>query len=100
MADLEQLKRYQAIVLTQTPLKEQLVIADFCHQNGIYLTITDTFGLFGYLFNDFGKDFVVGDYSGEEPVSGIVADISEDGTGVCAGRDPSWAGRWRLCDFP
>lgn len=49
MADLEQLKRYQAIVLTQTPLKEQLVIADFCHQNGIYVTITDTFGLFGYL---------------------------------------------------
>ncbi|KAJ6113529.1 Molybdenum cofactor biosynthesis MoeB [Penicillium sp. IBT 18751x] len=79
VADLEQLKRYQAIVLTQTPLKEQLVIADFCHQNGIYLTITDTFGLFGYLFNDFGKDFVVGDYSGEEPVSGIVAGIDEDG---------------------
>ncbi|OQD76485.1 hypothetical protein PENDEC_c004G05876 [Penicillium decumbens] len=79
VADLEQLKRYQAIVLTQTPLKEQLVIADFCHKNGIYVTITDTFGLFGYIFNDFGKNFTVGDPTGEEPVSGIVADISEDG---------------------
>ncbi|RAL14966.1 E1 ubiquitin-activating protein ubaA [Aspergillus homomorphus CBS 101889] len=77
--DLEQLKRYQAIVLTLTPLKEQLAIADFCHKNGIYLTITDTFGLFGYLFNDFGKNFTVGDATGEEPLSGIVANIDEEG---------------------
>ncbi|KAH1572050.1 SPS-sensor component ptr3 [Aspergillus fumigatus] len=77
--DLEQLKQYQAVVLTATPLKEQLAIADFCHKNGIYITITDTFGLFGYIFNDFGKNFTVGDATGEEPVSGIVADIDEDG---------------------
>ncbi|KAL3442440.1 hypothetical protein BJX65DRAFT_312893 [Aspergillus insuetus] len=77
--DLEQLKRYQAIVLTLTPLKEQLAIADFCHKNGIYLTVADTFGLFGYLFNDFGKNFTVGDSTGEDPVNGIVADISEEG---------------------
>ncbi|KAJ5893728.1 hypothetical protein N7495_005419 [Penicillium taxi] len=77
--DLEQLKKYQAIVLTLTPLKEQLIIADFCHKNGIYITITDTFGLFGYIFNDFGKSFIVGDTTGEEPASGIVADIDEDG---------------------
>ncbi|KAJ5098199.1 hypothetical protein N7532_005200 [Penicillium argentinense] len=79
VGDLEQLKRYQAVVLTQTPLKEQLAIADFCHKNGIYVTITDTFGLFGYIFNDFGKNFTVGDPTGEDPVNGIVADISEDG---------------------
>ncbi|KAE8375572.1 ubiquitin-activating enzyme E1 [Aspergillus bertholletiae] len=77
--NLEQLKRYQAVVLTLTPLKEQLAIADFCHKNGIYLTIADTFGLFGYLFNDFGKNFTIGDATGEEPVSGIVAGIDEDG---------------------
>ncbi|KAJ5106751.1 Ubiquitin-activating enzyme [Penicillium angulare] len=77
--DLEQLKRYQAIVLTSTPLKDQLVIADFCHKNGIYVTIADTFGLFGYIFNDFGKNFTVGDPTGEEAVNGIVADIAEDG---------------------
>lgn len=77
--DLDQLKQYQSVVLTLTPLKEQLAIADFCHKNGIYITITDTFGLFGYLFNDFGKNFTVGDPTGEDPVSGIVADIAEDG---------------------
>ncbi|KAI9036382.1 E1 ubiquitin-activating protein ubaA [Aspergillus affinis] len=77
--DLEQLKRYQAVVLTLTPLKEQLAIADFCHKNGIYLTIADTFGLFGYLFNDFGKNFTIGDATGEEAVGGIVASIDETG---------------------
>lgn len=77
--NLEQLKRYQAVVLTLTPLKDQLAIADFCHKNGIYLTIADTFGLFGYLFNDFGKNFTIGDATGEELVSGIVAGIDEDG---------------------
>jgi ubiquitin-activating enzyme E1 len=86
-ADLSQLKRFQAIVLTNTPLKDQLKIADFCHKNGIYITITDTFGLFGYLFNDFGKNFTVGDATGEDPVSGIVADIDE--TGLVSALDES-----------
>ncbi|KAJ9293270.1 hypothetical protein DTO271G3_7993 [Paecilomyces variotii] len=77
--DLSQLKRFQVVVLTLTPLKEQLAIAEYCHNNGIYITITDTFGLFGYVFNDFGKNFTVGDANGENPVSGIVADIDDDG---------------------
>ncbi|KAJ9218799.1 hypothetical protein DTO271D3_8068 [Paecilomyces variotii] len=77
--DLSQLKRFQVVVLTITPLKEQLAIAEYCHNNGIYITITDTFGLFGYVFNDFGKNFTVGDANGENPVSGIVADIDDDG---------------------
>lgn len=77
--DLSQLKKYQVVVLTNTPLTEQLKIADFCHKNGIYLTIADTFGLFGYLFNDFGKNFTIGDATGENPISGIIADIDESG---------------------
>ncbi|KAK5103526.1 E1 ubiquitin-activating protein [Lithohypha guttulata] len=77
--DLSQLKNYQVVVLTNTPLKEQLKIADFCHQNGIYLTVADTFGLFGYIFNDFGKNFTIGDATGENPISGIIADIDDSG---------------------
>ncbi|KAI1918914.1 E1 ubiquitin-activating protein [Ophidiomyces ophidiicola] len=77
--DLPQLKKYQIVVLTATSLKDQRVIADYCHQNGIYVLITDTFGLFGYVFTDFGKNFTVGDNTGEEPVSGIVAGINEEG---------------------
>ncbi|KIW76848.1 hypothetical protein Z517_09292 [Fonsecaea pedrosoi CBS 271.37] len=76
---LHQLKKYQVIVLTTTSLKDQLTISDYCHQNGIYLVIADTFGLFGCIFTDFGKDFTVGDVTGENPISNIVADTDETG---------------------
>lgn len=77
--DLESLKNYQVVVLTNTPLKEQLQVADFCHQNGIFVVIADTFGLFGYIFTDFGRNFTIGDATGENPISGIIADIDETG---------------------
>jgi ubiquitin-activating enzyme E1 len=78
-ADLSLLKQFKAIVLTDTPLKDQLVIADYCHANGIYIVITDTFGLFGSIFTDFGKNFTVGDPTGENPLQGIIAGIDQEG---------------------
>lgn len=77
--DLSQLKQYQAIVLTDTALKDQIKIADFCHDNGIYVVITDIYGLFGTIFTDFGKNFTCGDPTGENPVNGIVAGIDDEG---------------------
>jgi len=78
-ADLSLLNQYKVVVLTDTPLKDQLLVAEHCHQNGIYLVITDTFGLFGNIFTDFGKNFTVGDPTGENPLGGIVAGIDEEG---------------------
>ncbi len=78
-SDLSLLNQFKAIVLTDTPLKDQLLIADHCHKNGIYLVITDTFGLFGNIFTDFGKNFTCGDPTGENPHSGIVAGIDDEG---------------------
>ena len=78
-SDLSLLKRYQVVVLTDTPLKDQLTISDYCHQNTIYVVSTDTFGLFGTIFADFGKNFTVGDATGENPNSGIVAGIDSEG---------------------
>ncbi|KAL2356778.1 ubiquitin-activating enzyme E1 1 [Cryomyces antarcticus] len=78
-SNLDELKRYQVVVLTDTPLKDQITIADFCHENGIFVVITDTFGLFGTIFTDFGKNFTCGDPTGENPGTGIVAEIDSDG---------------------
>jgi ubiquitin-activating enzyme E1 len=77
--DLDTLSQYQVIVLTTATLKEQLVVSEYCHQHGIYLIIADTFGLFGYIFTDFGKNFTVGDATGENPLSGIVASVDSEG---------------------
>lgn len=77
--DLAQLKSYQVVVLTDTTLEDQLTIADFCHENGIFVVITDTYGLFGTIFTDFGKNFTCGDPTGENPLNGIVAGIDSEG---------------------
>ncbi|KAI9822963.1 MAG: E1 ubiquitin-activating protein [Phylliscum demangeonii] len=78
-SDLGLLRQYQVVVLTSTPLKDQHIIADYCHENGIYVVIADTFGLFGSVFTDFGRDFIVVDATGEEPASGIISIIDSDG---------------------
>ena len=77
--DLSQLRKYQVVVLTGTPLKDQLNIADYCHKNGIFIVITDIFGLFGSIFTDCGKNFAIADPTGENPVNGIVAGIDSEG---------------------
>ena len=79
VSDLDQLKTYQVVVLTGTPLKEQIVIADFCHANGIFVVIADIFGLFGSIFTDFGNEFACADPTGENPLNGIVAGIDSEG---------------------
>ncbi|KAF2866415.1 putative poly(A)+ RNA transport protein [Massariosphaeria phaeospora] len=78
-SDLSQLKQFQVIVLTDASLKDQVKIADYCHENGIYIVIADTFGLFGTIFNDFGKTFTIGDPNGEQATTGIVAGIDSEG---------------------
>jgi ubiquitin-activating enzyme E1 len=78
-SDLSLLDQYKVVVLTDTPLKEQLIVADYCHKQGISLVITDTFGLFGSIFTDFGENFTCGDPTGENPLGGIVSGIDEEG---------------------
>ena len=78
-ADLNQLQKYQVIVLTGTSLDDQIIVSQYCHQEGIFLVIADVFGLFGSIFTDFGSNFVVTDPTGESAVTGIVADIDSDG---------------------
>ncbi|KAL8709951.1 MAG: hypothetical protein Q9220_005401 [cf. Caloplaca sp. 1 TL-2023] len=77
--NLDDLRQYQVVVLTGTAMKDQLTISDFCHANGIFLVIADIYGLFGSIFTDFGEKFAIADPTGENPVSGIVADIDSEG---------------------
>ncbi|KAI0021269.1 hypothetical protein F4780DRAFT_738840 [Xylariomycetidae sp. FL0641] len=77
--NLSQLDKYQVVVLTNTPLNIQLAIGDYCHSKGIYVVCASTYGLFGSIFCDFGKKFTCIDATGENPVSGIVAGIDEEG---------------------
>lgn len=79
LADVQQLAKYKAVVLTDQPLSEQLRINEHCHGKKIAFVSAWTHGLFGGIFCDFGPDFVVVDPTGETPTSGILAGIDEEG---------------------
>ncbi|XP_062456882.1 LOW QUALITY PROTEIN: ubiquitin-like modifier-activating enzyme 1, partial [Rhea pennata] len=73
----ELLAPFQVVVLTNSPLEEQLWVGDFCHSRGIKLVVADTRGLFGQLFCDFGDDMVVTDTNGEQPLSAMVSMVTK-----------------------
>jgi len=76
------IQQFKVVVLTETPLAEQLRIAQITRANNVALIIADTRGLFSQVFCDFGDTFTVVDTNGELPVSAMIASISRDSEGV------------------
>ncbi|XP_053151848.1 ubiquitin-like modifier-activating enzyme 7 isoform X2 [Hemicordylus capensis] len=76
------LSDFQVVVLTNSPLEEQLHISDFCHANNICFVLADTKGLTGQLFCDFGEHFMVYDPSEDEPLSATIHDITQGSPGI------------------
>ncbi|ODV63952.1 E1 ubiquitin-activating protein UBA1 [Ascoidea rubescens DSM 1968] len=80
--EFKTLSQFQVVIITSSviSLEKQVLINNFTHENDIKFISTDTRGLFGQVFTDFGNAFTVIDQTGEEPLSGIVSDIEEDGS--------------------
>ncbi|MEQ2265361.1 hypothetical protein XENORESO_006189 [Xenotaenia resolanae] len=76
------LQKYQVVVLTDSSLDDQKRFGDFCHTRGIKFIVTDTKGLCGQLFCDFGEGFEVLDQDGEMPASLMIDRITKDNPGV------------------
>ncbi|NXW53530.1 UBA1 enzyme, partial [Eurystomus gularis] len=81
------LASFQVVVLTESPLEEQLRVGDFCHAQGICFIVADAKGLAGQLFCDFGEHFIIDDPAEGDPVCGTVQHISQGNPGVvtCTG---------------
>ncbi|KAJ2760191.1 E1 ubiquitin-activating protein, partial [Coemansia sp. BCRC 34490] len=73
---------FKCVVVTDISLEKKLELSEYAHKNGICFISTETRGLFGYVFNDFGEKFVVEDTNGEQPLSGMVASIEQSPEGV------------------
>ncbi|XP_046505256.1 ubiquitin-like modifier-activating enzyme 1, partial [Equus quagga] len=73
---------FQVVVLTNTPLEDQLQVGEFCHSHGIKLVVADTRGLFGQLFCDFGEEMILTDCDGQQPLSAVVSMVTKDNPGV------------------
>ncbi|CDS05756.1 Putative Ubiquitin-activating enzyme E1 1 [Lichtheimia ramosa] len=78
----ETLKRFKVVVVTEMPWSKQLEVSEICHANNIHFISTEVRGLFGRIFNDFGSKFEVIDATGEEPLTGMIAAITNDTEGV------------------
>ncbi|XP_067417341.1 ubiquitin-like modifier-activating enzyme 7 [Emydura macquarii macquarii] len=76
------LAAFQVVVLTNSPLEEQLRVSDICHAHRIPFVLADTKGLAGQLFCDFGENFVVEDASEAEPICAYVQHVSQGTPGV------------------
>jgi len=80
--DLSYLDQFKCVILTDTPLHEQIKINKYCREKGIYYISADTFGAFAWAFTDFGKDFVIHDKDGEESEEVLVKDITKAEQGL------------------
>ncbi|XP_071611645.1 ubiquitin-like modifier-activating enzyme 7 isoform X1 [Heliangelus exortis] len=76
------LTSFQVVVLTESPLEEQLRIGDFCHAQGICFIVADAKGLAGQLFCDFGKHFITNSPAEGNPACVAVQHISQGNPGV------------------
>ena len=54
-------KQFGVVVVTNTPLEEAIAINEACRAAGGRFIMTDTFGLFGSIFCDFGDEFECAD---------------------------------------
>uniref|UniRef100_A0A8C3B8K1 Ubiquitin-activating enzyme E1 n=1 Tax=Cairina moschata TaxID=8855 RepID=A0A8C3B8K1_CAIMO len=76
------LDAFQVVVLTESPLEEQLRVGDICHAKGICFIVADAKGLAGQLFCDFGERFVVVDPAEGDPLYATVQHISQGNPGI------------------
>jgi len=79
--------QFTVVVLTNSSLEEQLRIAEITRKHNIALIIASTPGLFAQVFTDFGAKFRVFDTNGEQPLSCMIASVTQEEEGVVAAMD-------------
>jgi molybdopterin/thiamine biosynthesis adenylyltransferase len=69
--------QFNCVVLVNAPLQLQLKVDEYCRSKDIPFVSSETHGLLGSLFCDFGREFEIQDKNGEEPLEFMIADISK-----------------------
>jgi len=76
------IKQFGVVIVTNTPLQQAIGINEACRAAGGCFIMTDTFGVFGSIFCDFGAEFEVADTNGEEPLNSMLSSISQEEVGL------------------
>lgn len=77
---LEDHKRYNVVCYTENlkSIAHLTEVNDFCHQNGVGFILSETLGLFGYAFLDYGDAHPINDHDGEVCKSFMVVSITNE----------------------
>eukprot|EP01091_Cochliopodium_minus_P000175 TRINITY_DN101_c0_g2_i1.p1 TRINITY_DN101_c0_g2~~TRINITY_DN101_c0_g2_i1.p1 ORF type:complete len:1026 (-),score=378.99 TRINITY_DN101_c0_g2_i1:76-3153(-) len=75
----EILLQHTIVIMTNNKsLTELKRVSELCHEKGIAFICTDTFGLWGYGFADFGKEHIITDKNGEPATEGYILALIKD----------------------
>lgn len=69
---------YRVVVMIDIPSKQHVEIADYCHKNDVCVIVSESWGVFGRIFCDFGEEFICYDVNGENVATSLVASVSKD----------------------
>jgi ubiquitin-activating enzyme E1 len=69
------ISQYNLVILTNSIIDDGIDINRLTHKFGIPFIMCGTYGLMGYVFNDWGENFTIGDLDGETPEPLILESI-------------------------
>ena len=81
-------KKYDMIVLCDYNIYDILEYENYCNINNIKFLLANTHGLYGYIFCDFGNNFVTYDTDGESIKSSILVQTEGDDNNIIVSNEP------------
>ena len=77
--------QYNVVAITEMVLSGPKMAAmnEACRTNKVGFILTETMGAAGYIFLDYGDEFIITDDNGEQTKSFIVTNITQEEQGVC-----------------
>ncbi len=76
------LNQFDVVILIEANFETSIAVDSFCRKNNKKFISTDIHGVFGRIFNDFGKEFDVLDKNGEELPICMIKNISCEENGL------------------
>ncbi|KAF0758121.1 hypothetical protein AaE_004036, partial [Aphanomyces astaci] len=70
--------QFRVVVVCNATREYAIEINDICHALDVAFVYTESRGVFGSVFCDFGEAFVVSDKDGEQPITCMIASITAD----------------------